>query len=398
MGRPRRDATLMNRSTILLGALTLCAYGFGQTSLDASIKTEFQTMMDLLAPSGANEKLDEEAARVRVENFQRRLQDFLKRWELRQVDLKEGRFLYAKALALGGRPADAIPQFEKFVSAHGDSLDWEEAMVSLGSANLDAKRPEAAAQALEKYLSDRPKGDQRHVAMFYLGVAKDQLLRFDEALALFKEVQGSGLETPIVGDAALKSIEILRTLGRVDEAKAILAAALQKDPEAAYLKALEEQLNFLGAEAPELKNVSAWLNGQATALSGLRGRVVVLNFFADRYEACQDELQRLGALAQNRSSGDIAFIGVTKYYRPVEQMPRAQEQRLLQDFLTNAKVAFPVAIAEDVSNLHAYLVRGVPHTVVIDRQGKVAYTKTGGSRKSERSWNDLVAAIDRAAK
>ena len=59
-------------------------------------------------------------------------------------------------------------------------------------------------------------------------------------------------------------------------------------------------------------------------------------------------------------------------------------------------MTFPVGIAKDFSNLKAYGVRGIPHTVVIDKSGNVAYVKTGSSQRNQRALADLVAAIRRA--
>jgi tetratricopeptide (TPR) repeat protein len=382
----------MSRFALIL----LLAVPAAAQAVDDQIQNEFQDLMSLLGPPARGETVDEEAAKARVETFDRRIRDFLSRWELRHESLREGRLVLGKALALAGRAADAVPHFERFLREHADSRDCEEALLSLGSAHLDLGRTAAAAAVFERFLAERKESDRRPVASFYLAVAREREGRLDEALVHFASVRSGGGESPLVADAALKSVEVLRRLGRIEEAKAELGRLLAEDEEAPYLRALKEQLDALGTPAPPWTDIDSWVQGGPLDLAALRGRVVVLNFFADRYEACQDELKRLDGLARSFPAEEVVFVGLTKYYRPEGTTPRAAEQAILRELLGRLGVGFPVAVAGSVANLHAYTVRGVPHTLVIGKSGLIEHVQAGATRHHPQALAELSDRIGAA--
>ena len=146
----------------------------------------------------------------------------------------------------------------------------------------------------------------------------------------------------------------------------------------------------------ELNGVGRWLNGPPTSISAHNGKVLVVVFFADKYEPCQFELKALEGVSKQLSGGGASIIGLTKFYRSLDKTPAEVQAKNLDAFLDKHGVTFPVGIAKDFSNLKAYGGRGIPHTVVIDKSGNIAYVKTGSSQRNQRALADLVAAIRRA--
>lgn len=113
----------------------------------------------------------------------------------------------------------------------------------------------------------------------------------------------------------------------------------------------------IGKPAPdfELKDV----NGKKWKLGQLRGKIVILNFWASWCNDCKEEKKSIQAyLNKNGIANDIVFLTVAYRDNPLK----------VKEFVKNAGYSFPVLIDDgDVSS--AYGVKGVPETFLIDKNG-----------------------------
>ncbi|HZB44381.1 MAG TPA: TlpA disulfide reductase family protein [Pyrinomonadaceae bacterium] len=101
--------------------------------------------------------------------------------------------------------------------------------------------------------------------------------------------------------------------------------------------------------------------GRAVRLKGLRGRVVLLNFWATWCPPCRAEIPELVRL-QSEHGAALQVVGVT---HPPER--KARVRRLAREL----KVNYPLVIGTR-QTARAFGVGGtLPATVVIDREGKV---------------------------
>jgi len=108
------------------------------------------------------------------------------------------------------------------------------------------------------------------------------------------------------------------------------------------------------------------LDGQTFTLSDLRGKPVVLNFWATWCPPCRAEMPELQA-ASERLAGEVAIIGVN-------QGENAQQ---VTDFTRSLGFTFPMPLDERMDVSRQYLVRNLPTTFFIDRDGIVRYTQIG---------------------
>lgn len=108
--------------------------------------------------------------------------------------------------------------------------------------------------------------------------------------------------------------------------------------------------------------------GQTLRLSDLKGKVVVLNFWASWCDNCTQELPALqGAYEQYRARG-VVFVGVAF----------ADTLEHGKPFLQRYAVTYPAGPDADGSVSIAYGVTGVPETIFIGRDGKIASKAPGG--------------------
>ena len=135
----------------------------------------------------------------------------------------------------------------------------------------------------------------------------------------------------------------------------------------------------IGSAAPDF--TLPGLDGRPVTLSGLRGRVVVLTFFASWCHPCEEDLPILER-AQHDEGARIAVVGVN--YQDFPDDTRAFVHRL--------GVTFPTLIEDSTDNPVAqrYDVHAMPDTVFIDARGVVRDRLFGPTTSA-----DLRAAVTR---
>lgn len=110
-------------------------------------------------------------------------------------------------------------------------------------------------------------------------------------------------------------------------------------------------------------------NGQSTIdLAALRGKVLLINFWASWCKPCEQEAAELRSAWQYYGSrGDVVFLGVDY----VDTEPQARE------YLKKFDITFPNGpdVGTRVSQL--FRIKGVPETYFIDRDGVLRYVQVG---------------------
>jgi cytochrome c biogenesis protein CcmG/thiol:disulfide interchange protein DsbE len=101
-------------------------------------------------------------------------------------------------------------------------------------------------------------------------------------------------------------------------------------------------------------------DGASYQLSALRGKVVVLNFWATWCGPCKGEAPGLVALWSRMKSRGVIFLGI-------DQDDKREDA---QAFLNEFGVAYPNG--PDNGIIASYRVQGLPTTIIIDQNGLVA--------------------------
>ena len=118
------------------------------------------------------------------------------------------------------------------------------------------------------------------------------------------------------------------------------------------------------------------LDGMRVRLSDLAGKVVLVNFWATWCGPCKEEMPSLARLQQQLDPGRFVLLTVTT---------DLQRQGIAQ-FLSHAGVTLPVLFDEDQEVSRSFLVRGLPTTVVVGRDGTLLGRAVGprvwGSQES----------------
>ena len=140
----------------------------------------------------------------------------------------------------------------------------------------------------------------------------------------------------------------------------------------------EQEADVVGRTAPgmELKT----FDGEEFDLEALRGKTVVLSYWASWCGPCRLELPALDALQKERDDVVIYAVNVDR------ERPAAER------FLRSVKFELPIVWDNESVAMGQYNVLSMPTMFVIDGKGTVKWRKTGFSR--ENGLTELEEVLD----
>lgn len=151
------------------------------------------------------------------------------------------------------------------------------------------------------------------------------------------------------------------------------------------LKKREKHYKLLGDAAPELADVDRWFPGKARTLADMRGKVILLDFWATWCVPCLEIFPNLIDWQQTFQKDGLEILGLTRYYGEVRGM-RADNQseiEYLQNFRKAQNLPYDFVVSKNMTNQINYGATNIPTTVLIDRQGVVRYIESGTNREDE---------------
>jgi peroxiredoxin len=135
-----------------------------------------------------------------------------------------------------------------------------------------------------------------------------------------------------------------------------------------------------GAAAPGFNLPSS--SGQV-ALVGLKGQVVLINFWASWCGPCREEMPILEKLYHKYQPAGFTLLGVN-----VE--PKSGDAA---KFLRATPVSFPILFDTDSKVSKLYSVADMPSTVIVDRNGRVRYIHHGYHAGDENEYIDQIRSL-----
>ncbi|MEP6933327.1 MAG: TlpA disulfide reductase family protein [Nitrospirota bacterium] len=120
----------------------------------------------------------------------------------------------------------------------------------------------------------------------------------------------------------------------------------------------------------------ATLDGKVVKSSELAGKVVVINFWATWCGPCKEEMPSLARLQQQLDPTRFTMLTVTTDL----------QRQGIAHFLSQLGVSMPVLFDEDQEVSRSFMVRGLPTTILIARDGTLV-----GRAVGPRAWDSPEA-------
>jgi len=115
---------------------------------------------------------------------------------------------------------------------------------------------------------------------------------------------------------------------------------------------------------------SRMLNGAAFTLSSLKGKVILLNFWATWCTYCRKEIPDLIQLTQEYKNNGLEIVGIA-----LEKNPDG-----IKEFVDEKGINYAIVVGDN-ELAERYNIRGIPATFIIDRNGNLVQKYSGMVKK-----------------
>lgn len=140
----------------------------------------------------------------------------------------------------------------------------------------------------------------------------------------------------------------------------------------------KEKFNVVAYDAPELRNIADWINSDPQTLAGLKGKVVLVDFWTYSCINCQRTQPYLNAWHDKYKDSGFVILGIHAPEFAFEKVTKN-----IQEAVTDAGIKYPVALDNDFSTWNAYKNRFWPAKYLIDKDGQIRYTHFGEGKYTE---------------
>lgn len=171
-------------------------------------------------------------------------------------------------------------------------------------------------------------------------------------------------------------------------------AALTKDVQARFKKR-EAHYQLLNEPVKELPTDAVWPVGDATTLASLKGKVVLLDFWATWCTPCLEAFPHINEWRKEFGSKGFEVVGVTRYYgrAGVEEATPPVELEFLKGFIAKHGIDYSNAIYVGQAAQMQFGATTLPTAVLIDRKGIIRYIEPGTSSSRIAEMGEMIKKL-----
>lgn len=270
-----------------------------------------------------------------------------------------------------------VRELSEYLLRNPEAEDREQAHAALFNKAIEHDWFAEHEEAANRYLKDQPDGPVRALAQIIAIMARAEAGKFPDALEGFKELM-SGLGSSDQEEFAVSFAETLATSavtsGAINAARQtheILAETFPDSPE--VRQRVEAELNRLGLVGKPIAGVEAQdLDGKTFRLSSLRGKYVLVDFWATWCGPCLVELPRIQeAYRKHRDAGfEVVSVSLDETRSAVVDFVKVRQLPWVQ--LHNGTAGADL--------VEAFGVTSIPASYLIDPDGTIVRLDLRGAK------------------
>ena len=277
-----------------------------------------------------------------------------------------------------------LSEFKQNTPARQDQLFRMQAAIAAayskgGKSAQAAKHARDAFETAKKLKSDTDEErDARNEAIMtsvmFLAALNEEMKKEAEAVKVLDEARLLGLTLPSASlyESATRMLYEIKGF-------------------ASYIKPVERNDN---QTAPELV-IKEWLDKTPIKLSDLRGKVVLVDFWATWCGPCIKNFPKLRQLRAKYKNKGFEIIGITRLYGEIGDKEASEKEEIafLREFKRRFQLPYPIAVHDTDENHSVYGVEGIPSVFLLDKMGRVRYISGVSNRKVDKEIEEMIVRM-----
>ncbi len=142
------------------------------------------------------------------------------------------------------------------------------------------------------------------------------------------------------------------------------------------------RMDLVGAFAPTWRNVEGVSGAFPASISTMRGKVVLLDFWATWCAPCRMVVPKLGDLQARYGAQGLSVLGVS-----------TEDAQDVAQFAQRMSIRYPIGVDKHAETTRSYGVASLPTLVIIDKRGIVRDVDIGYDSSRDNHFEATVRAL-----